>query len=127
MALIKGVRKILKNEFPASPEWFADFLSILNPFIETTINALRNKLTLKENFYGDIKEVEFVHGVEQSIKFTVEEYQGILILTSPTNESDDYAIAGFKTRILDTKQLGVKIYFRGAGTITGKVKFIILG
>lgn len=128
MAIIKGTNKILKSDIPGAPPWFDKVLSVLNGFLDTVIGALRGKLTFRENMYCEIKEFTFTHGEEQKILFSkVNQYNGLLLVSTPEEESDDYAVSGLKVRRRDPKTIGVTVYFQGAGTTAGKVKFIILG
>ena len=128
MAIIKGTNKILKSDIPDAPPWFDKVLSVLNSFLDTVIGALRGKLTFRDNIYCEIKEFVFVHGVEKKILFSkINQFKGLLIVSTPEEESDDYAVAAHKVRRRDPTTIGVTVYFQGAGTIEGKVKFIILG
>jgi len=128
MAVIKGTRKILKSDIPDAPGWFDPIISTLNSFFDTVIGALRGRLTFRDNFYCQVKEFTFTHGVELEVLYDgIEDYKGILIVKSPEEESSDYAIANWKARRVKPNTLGVTIEFKGAGTTEGKVKFIILG
>ena len=127
MAIIKGVKKILKSDLPNAPDWFTPVISILNEFLDTVIGGLRGRLTFSENFFGQIKEFEFTHGVELSVYYTLSSYGGLLILKTPDKESSDYAIDSYKVRQINKSTLGITVNFTGAGTTAGKVKFVILG
>ena len=127
MAIIKGTKKILKSDIPGAAEWFTPIISILNQFLDTVISGLRGRLTFSDNFYGETKEFEFVHGVELEIYTSIPTYAGLLILKTPNEVSANYAIASYKVRQIKNNTLGVLINFVGAGTTTGKVKFLILG
>jgi len=128
MAIIRGTNKILKSDIPDAPPWFDKVLSVLNSFLDTVIGALRGKLTFRDNFYCEEREFTFVHGTEQNILMQrVSAYKGLLIVTTPEEESDDYAVTAFKVRRKDPTTIGVTVYFEGAGSTEGKVKFLILG
>lgn len=128
MALIPGVRKILASDISGAPAWFEQVVGIINSFLDVTIGALRGKLTLADNMYGEIKEFMFEHGVEQQIYFSrVNSYAGLLILKTPEIDSDDVAITAWRARTVKPNTLGLKIFFQGGAGVTGVVKFIILG
>ena len=127
MALIKGVRKILKSDLPDAPDWVTRLLTPINEVFNSVIGALRGKLTFSDNFYCEIRELTFIHDSELEISHSLSSYFGILVIASPQESSSNYAIDGYKTRILGPGLLGVKIYFNGAGTTEGIVKIIILG
>ena len=128
MAIIRGTNKIMKADIPGAPPWFDKVLSALNSFLDTVIGALRGKLTFRENFYCEEKEYTFVHAVEKKILMQkVDAYKGLLIVTTPEEESDDYAVSAFKVRRKDPTTIGLTVYFQGVGVTEGKVKFLILG
>lgn len=127
MAIIKGTKKILKSDIPDSPEWFTPIISILNEFLDTVIGALRGKLTFKDNFYSEIKEFVFTHGVEMSISTSIPTYEGVIILKTPNDDNADTVVTGYKVRQIKTDVLGITINFAGAGTTTGSVRILILG
>ena len=127
MAIVKGVRRILKTDFSEAPQWFEKLLVPLNEFMDSAINALRAKLTFRDNFLCDIKTIRFVHNVEQSIAHQFPALNGVLIALTPNDSSDNTIITGFKYRVVSPKVVGVKIMFQGVGTTTGDVKIIILG
>ena len=128
MALIKGTNKIMKADIPDSPAWFDKVLSVLNSFLDTVIGALRGRLTFRENFYCQVKEFTFTHDEELEILYEgLNEFNGVLLVRTPEESSDDYIITGWKTRRVKPNVFGMKVLFQGAGTTSGKVKFIILG
>ena len=100
MAIVRGVRKLLKSDFPEAPKWFDKLLYPFNQFLDSVIGALRNKLTFRDNYYCEIKEYSFVHAVELEIGHDLQEFQGVLIVKTPnTTPSTTY---------------GIKEYFNGA-------------
>ena len=123
MAIIRGVRKLLKSDFPDAPQWFDNLLRPLNEFMDSVIGGLRNKLTFRENFYSDIKEYTFTHNIELNISFNLDSYQGLLITKTP----EDQFIVGWKARVISTGVLGVTILFSGGAASTGNCKIVILG
>lgn len=128
MAIVRGVRKLLKEDFKDAPEWFDKMLSPFNQFLDSVIGALRNKLTFRENFYGEVKEFNFVHGQELEISHELEELNGVLILKTPNDmPATTYGISEYHSRIIDNKTVGVTIEFAGGGSTEGTVKLIILG
>ena len=127
MAIIRGVRKLLKSDFPEAPKWFENLLVPLNGFMDSVIGGLRNKLTFRENFYCEVRELTFVHDVELEVGFSLNAYNGLLIIKTPEESSDNYIITGWKARVIEPGILGVKVRFAGGGTTSGTVKFIILG
>jgi hypothetical protein len=127
MAIIKGTKKILRSDIPDAPDWFSPIMSILNEFLDTVIGALRGKLTFRDNFYSEVKELEFTHGVEVIISTKMPTYEGVIILKTPNNDLAATIVVGHKVRQIKPNTLGITINFAGAGTTTGKVSFLILG
>lgn len=128
MARIPGIRKILASDISGAAEWFTPVVGIINGFMDPVIGALRGKLTIADNVYSETKTLDFVNGVEQQVLFsTIVSYQGILILQGPQIDSNDYAITGWRARVVKPNILGVTILFHGGSTTTGSVKFAILG
>jgi hypothetical protein len=125
--IIKGIKKILKSDIPSAPQWFDQVLYLLNIFMDTTVTALRGNLSFQDNFLSQVKEVEFVHGVEQQVGCTLPTYGGFLVLKNPNVDSSDYGVDKWFVRQIKPGIFGVTIWFNGAGTITGNVKFAILG
>jgi hypothetical protein len=125
--IIKGIKKILKSDIPDSPGWFEQVLYLLNAFMETTITALRNRLSFEDNLLCEVKEVSFLHGVEKEVGCGLETYGGFLILKTPNLESVNYAVDKYLVRQTKSGTFGITIFFHGAGTTEGKVKFAILG
>ena len=110
------------------PAWFEKVLVPLNAFMTNVMLALRNKLTFRDNFLAQIKELTFVHAVEQKVSYKgLNDAAGILIVRTPEINDAVYAIASWRTRRVSTEILGVTINFVGEGTTSGKVKFIVLG
>lgn len=127
MAIIKGTKKILKSDIPNAADWFSPVIGILNEFLDTVIGALRGRLTFYDNFFGEIKEFEFSHGVELEVYTSIQTYGGLLILKTPNSTDTNTAIDSYLVRQIKNNMLGITINFVGAGTTSGKVKFIILG
>ena len=133
MSIVRGVRKLLKSDFPESPEWFTNFLGTFNQFLDSVIGALRGRLTFRDNFYCEVKEFEFVHATELKITHALQNFEGLLIVKTPGDTpATTYGISEYHTRIIDNKNIGVTIEFAAAtdadgDTTTGSVKFIILG
>lgn len=128
MAIVRGVRKLLKNDFKDAPPWFDKMLYPFNQFLDSVIGALRNKLTFRENFYCEVKEYSFTHATELKISHNLEELSGVLI-TLPPNKTPatTYGISEWHSREIDNKTVGVTVEFAGAGTTEGTVKLILLG
>ena len=128
MAIVRGVRKLLKQDFPEAPKWFDKMLTPFNQFLDSVIGALRNRLTFRDNFYSEVKTFEFTHGSELKISHDLEEFRGVLVVMSPEDlPASTYAITAWHSRKIDNSNIGLTIYFSGAGSTTGDVKFIILG
>ena len=126
--IVTGSKKILQSDIPGMDPWFESVLSPLNTFMTTVMTALRTKLTFRDNFLAQVKELTFVHNVEKKISYTgLNDANGILIVRTPEKDDADYSITGWRTRRISTGIIGVTISFAGAGTIEGKVKFIVLG
>lgn len=127
MAKISGIKKILKTDIPDADDWFSPVISVLNSFLDTVIGALRGRLTFRENFHCEVKQFEFKHGVELEILTNLPNYEGVLLLKTPNKESTDYAIDEYLVRQIKTNTLGMTIWFKGAGSTAGNVRFLILG
>jgi hypothetical protein len=127
MAKISGIKKLLKSDLPNSPDWFSPVISVINGFLDTVIGALRGRLTFAQNFYCEIKEFSFTHGEELEILTGLPTYSGMLILKTPNDSDTDKAVDKWLVRQIKTNTLGVTVWFSGAGTTEGKVKFLILG
>ena len=128
MAIVRGVRKLLKSDFAEAPKWFEKMLYPFNQFLDSVIGALRNKLTFRDNFYCEEKSFIFTHATELQISHDLDDFKGIIITSSPYDTpATTYGISEWHCREIDNKTIGVTIEFAGAGTTEGTVKFIILG
>lgn len=128
MAIVRGVRKLLKSDFADAPNWFDKMLSPFNQFLDSVIGALRNKLTFRDNFYSEVKEYEFTHGSELTISHSLLEFRGILIVKTPNDTpATTYAVTGWHSREISNAEIGVTVFFNGAGVTKGNVKIVILG
>jgi hypothetical protein len=128
MAIVRGIRKLLKSDFQEAPSWFDKLLSPFNQFLDSVIGALRNRLTFKDNFYCEVKELTFVHAIELEVAHNLSDFKGILIVRTPNETpSTTYGINEWHVREISNKTIGVTIEFAGAGSTSGTVTFIILG
>lgn len=129
MSIVRGVRKLLKSDFKEAPPWFDKMLSPFNSFLDSVIGALRNKLTFRENFYCEVKEFEFTHAAELEIGHGLDNFNGILIVKTPSDQSvaTTYGVSEWFVRVIDNSTIGLTVEFAGGGTTAGKIKFIILG
>ena len=128
MAIVRGIRKLLKSDFPDSPDWFDGFLISYNQFLDSTIGALRNKLTFRDNFYCEVKTYEFTHATELKIGHNLNDFKGVLITKSPNETpATTYGVTEWHVREIDNSTIGLTIEFAGGGATTGEVSFIILG
>jgi hypothetical protein len=127
MAVIKGVNKILKSDLPDAPNWFDPIISTLNSFLDTVIGALRGRLTFKENFFSEYKDLEFTHGVELKVSTNLNSYSGMLILKTPNVEDINLAVSGYLCRQVGVKELGVTVNFAGGASKKGTCGILILG
>ena len=53
-------QQLSRQDFPEAPSWISGLLYPLNLFMNIVVNALRNQLTLQDNFSLVINEVTFV-------------------------------------------------------------------
>lgn len=128
MSIVRGVRKLLKQDFPDAPDWFTNFLSTFNSFMDSVIGALRNRLTFRENFYCEVKEFTFTHASELEISHSLESFEGCLLVKTPEETpATTYGVTELHCRTIDNKTIGVTVEFAGGGSTEGKVKLIILG
>jgi len=128
MAVVRGVRKLLKSDFSEAPKWFEKMLSPFNQFLDSVIGALRNRLTFRENFYCEVKEYIFTHASELEVSHSLSSFTGIMIVATPSvTPATTYGISEWHTREIDNSTIGITIEFAGGGTTSGNVKFIILG
>lgn len=129
MAKVRGIRKLLRSDFAEAPAWFDKLLFPFNQFLDSVIGALRGKLTFRDNFLCEIKEYEFTHATELEVGHDISDMKGVLIVMSPSDQSDasTYAITGWHIKEINNKTFGLTINFAGGGTTAGNVKFIILG
>lgn len=127
MAVIKGVNKILKSDLPDAPGWFDPIISTLNSFLDTVIGALRGRLTFKENFFSEYKELEFTHGVELKVATNLNSYSGMLLLKTPNVADSNLLVTGYLCRQVGAKEVGVTVNFAGGATTQGTCGILILG
>lgn len=62
MALIPVITSLNRQDFPEAPDWISKLLYPLQLFMNTVINALRNQLTLQDNFSCVVKQFSLVSG-----------------------------------------------------------------
>lgn len=128
MAIIRGVRKILKSDLTGAPGWFTPVIGILNAFLDTVISGLRGKLTFSDNFYVDIKTLTFEHGVEKSIFYDgVISYQGLLLLKSADSSDINLVVLGYTARVIGPNTIGITVLFNGGASTENALTFGILG
>lgn len=53
-------QQLNRQDFPEAPSWISGLLYPLNLFMTLVVNALRNQLTLQDNFSFVINELTFV-------------------------------------------------------------------
>ena len=123
---IESTNKIYRKDIPEAPSWLDKLLDPLNRFMDSCTTALRGRLTFYDNFYCEIKEFEFTHGVEQRVSFALKTYSGVILIKGPDSATAaDRLIEPLQVRTIDNLTIGVTARF--GGTSTGKIKFIILG
>lgn len=132
MAIVRSVRKLLKKDFKDSPEWFGQFLAPFNQFMDSTVGALRNNLSFKDNFLGEVKEYVFTHATELEISHELEQFNGIIIIKGPeATPATTYGISEYHARVISNDTVGVTIEFAaatiGGDATEGIVKLILLG
>jgi len=59
---IPVITSLNRQDFPEAPEWIATLLYPLQLFMSTVLNALRNQLTLQDNFSCVIREFTLTAG-----------------------------------------------------------------
>ena len=52
-------QRFLVEDFQSEKDWIGNLLSNLNSFIEETVSAFTNNMTIKDNLYQEIKEIKF--------------------------------------------------------------------
>jgi hypothetical protein len=62
MAKIPVITSLNRQDFPEAPEWISTLLYPLQLFMSTVINALRNQLTLQDNFSCVIRQFTITAG-----------------------------------------------------------------
>lgn len=129
MAKIKGIKRLMRNEFPKEvQEWIDVLLTPLNEALDSVMSSLRNKLTSLDNFYVEIKTFEFTHNVYLSkISHNLTNLEGVDLIKPPDESSDDYMITSYHWYTVDNQTIAMKILFNGAGVTKGKVKFKLWG
>lgn len=128
MAIVRGVRKLLKSDFTGAPKWFDKMLVPFNQLLDSVIGALRNKLTFRDNFYCEVNEFEFTHASELEISHNLNEFKGVLIVKTPEETpATTYGITEWHAREISNTSIGLTVEFAGGGSTSGNVKFIILG
>lgn len=68
--ILSSVRRILKEDLSKAgeiPKWVDAMLAPLNEFIDNVTLALRNNLTLQDNFSGKLLATKFTHDVPLSV------------------------------------------------------------
>ena len=109
MAVIKGVKRIDRNDFPADTPEFVDYiLDPLNAFIDTSILALRKGLNY-DNLRRDLRRYTFTDQAELEISHSYNGMVGLEVLYC----EDFYKV---RTRQIDNSTLGITFKFDSAGT-----------
>lgn len=60
-------QQLSRQDFPEAPSWISGLIYPLNLFMNVVINALRNQLTLQDNFSFISNEVTFVAQVSANL------------------------------------------------------------
>jgi len=109
MAIIKGVKRLDRTDFPADvPEWIDYILDPLNTFLDSTISALRSNINF-DNLRRSLKTFTFTDSIELEISHQYNGKVGIEVLYC----EDFYRI---RTRQIDNNTIGVTFIFDSAGT-----------
>lgn len=58
MASIPPIRQIAPEDFPEQSEWIDKLITPINQFFEASVSAFSQGLTIRENFAGDLKDVD---------------------------------------------------------------------
>jgi len=125
---IKGVSRLVANEYPEAMPWIARLLSPLNESLGSMFLAMTRNITFADNIYCSIRELDFTHNVESNpIAHGLKSYLGCQIIGTSESTDDNQILTGFRIRRIDNESIAIKVLFNGGGTTQGKVKFIVLG
>jgi len=109
MAIIKGVKRLDRSDFPSDvPEWIDYLLDPLNGFMDTTISALRGNVNF-DNLRRSLKTFTFTDQVELEVSHNFKGRVGIEVLYC----EDWFKV---KTRQIDNNTIGVTFKFDSAGS-----------
>ena len=109
MAVIKGVKRLDRTDFPAdAPEWLDYLLDPLNTFLDTSISALRGNINF-DNLRRTLKKFTFVDSVELQISHPYNGKVGVEVVYC----EDFYQV---RTRQIDNNTLGLTFIFDSAGS-----------
>lgn len=120
------VRRVLKENLLSAgeplPKWVDSLLSPINLFMEQVTQALRNNLSLVDNFSGKSIQLVFTNDVEQRINpLTTRRIYGALVVAS-----ESQMVTGVYWRMLDTGEVGITLRFAGGGAETSKCTIFLL-
>jgi len=62
MAKIPVITSLNRQDFPDAPDWISKLLYPLQLFMDTVLNAMRNQLTLQDNFSCIVKQFSITAG-----------------------------------------------------------------
>lgn len=99
------------------------FIEYVNRTTEEIVRALKNNLTFQDNFLGELKTVELVHGVESKVSIGRSSILGVLALKVA---SEDDALESLVTSVNQQSQLLVTPAFKLASSTKIDVTLFIL-
>lgn len=109
MAVIKGVKRIDRNDLPSdTPEWADFIIDPLNSFMDTTISAMRKGINY-DNLRREIKKYTFTDQVELEVSHKWAGLVGVEVLYC----EDFYKV---RTRQINNDTIGITFKFDSAGT-----------
>lgn len=114
------VTKALATE---AGQQLSDFISQTAALHEQVLRALRNGLTLRNNFNADIKTLELTHNTAQAIATDGGEIEGVIPLRVVSTTTGIDALSWY---INNDQQLEVKVNFIGSPADPITCKILIL-
>lgn len=111
------IRRVLKEDIAKSgtpPTWIDALLAPINTFLDYITLALRNNLTLPENFAGKLIQTKFTHDVTLDVNPGT---NGKILGLVPLGAGSQ-AITSFKWVKNNNGTVGITFGFGAAGTTT---------
>lgn len=123
LPLIKRLDKQDLTGKDSIPTWMDGFMQVLNQFIEPVSRTLQNRLTLGDNFYGNLLTIGLSHAVDQDITPAIKTKPiGVLLLGANGNKT-----TGFSWTIKSNGQITLNLSFANTALTNIPCTFFVVG